>query len=77
MSSQPTAHDGHGCRMHFTSHSFARLRASDDTIQVVEAAATIGREFDQDMLRSVLDMPESKLEDAVRDLVIPPSSSSR
>ena len=28
---------------------FARLRASDMTIQVVEAAATIGREFDQDM----------------------------
>ena len=47
---------------------FARLRASDMTIQVVEAAATIGREFDQDMLRSVLDMPESTLEDAVRDL---------
>jgi class 3 adenylate cyclase/tetratricopeptide (TPR) repeat protein len=47
---------------------FARLRASDMTIQVVEAAATIGREFDQDMLRSVLDMTESELEDAVRDL---------
>jgi tetratricopeptide (TPR) repeat protein len=47
---------------------FARLRASDMTIQVVEAAATIGREFDQHMLRSVLDMTESELEDAVRDL---------
>ena len=47
---------------------FARLRASDMTIQVVEAAATIGREFDQDMLRSVLDMTESELEDAIRDL---------
>jgi class 3 adenylate cyclase/tetratricopeptide (TPR) repeat protein len=47
---------------------FARLRASDMTIQVVEAAATIGREFDQDMLRSVLDMTESELEDSIRDL---------
>jgi class 3 adenylate cyclase/tetratricopeptide (TPR) repeat protein len=47
---------------------FARLRASDMTIQVVEAAATIGREFDQGMLRSVLDMTESELEDAIRDL---------
>jgi class 3 adenylate cyclase/tetratricopeptide (TPR) repeat protein len=47
---------------------FARLRASDMTIQVVEAAATIGRDFDQGMLRSVLDMTESELEDAVRDL---------
>ena len=47
---------------------FARLRASDTTIQVVEAAATIGREFDRDILRSVLDMTESALDDAIRDL---------
>ena len=47
---------------------FSRLRASDNTIQVVEAAATIGREFDQSMLRDVLDMPESDLNEAVRDL---------
>ena len=47
---------------------FARLRASDDTIQVVEAAATIGREFDRDVLRSALDMAESDFDDAVRDL---------
>ena len=47
---------------------FARLRASDVTIQVVEAAATIGREFDRAMLRSVLDMTGSDFDDAVRDL---------
>ena len=47
---------------------FARLRASDVTIQVVEAAATIGREFDRDILRSVLDMTESDFDDAIRDL---------
>jgi class 3 adenylate cyclase/tetratricopeptide (TPR) repeat protein len=47
---------------------FARLRASDTTIQVVEAAATIGRDFDEDILRSVLDMTESDLDDAIRDL---------
>lgn len=47
---------------------FARLRASDDTIQVVEAAATIGRGFDRVVLRSTLDMAESDLDDAIRDL---------
>jgi class 3 adenylate cyclase/tetratricopeptide (TPR) repeat protein len=47
---------------------FSRLRASDTTIQVVEAAATIGREFDQDILRDVLDMTESDLDEAIRDL---------
>jgi class 3 adenylate cyclase/tetratricopeptide (TPR) repeat protein len=47
---------------------FARLRASDITIQVVEAAATIGREFDRDILRSVLDMTESDFDDAIGDL---------
>jgi class 3 adenylate cyclase/tetratricopeptide (TPR) repeat protein len=47
---------------------FARLRASDVTIQVVEAAATIGREFDRAILRSVLDMTGSDFDDAVRDL---------
>lgn len=47
---------------------FSRLRASDITIQVVEAAATIGREFDEDLLHSVLGMPQSDLDDAVRML---------
>ncbi|MGH3561854.1 MAG: ATP-binding protein [Mycobacterium sp.] len=47
---------------------FAQLRASDTTIQVVEAAATIGREFDRAMLRSVLDMTESEIDAAIRDL---------
>lgn len=47
---------------------FSRLRASDTAIQVVEAAATIGREFDQDLLREVLDMSSSELDEAIRDL---------
>ncbi len=47
---------------------FARLRASDVTIQVVEAAATIGREFDRAILRNVLDMTGSDFDDAIRDL---------
>ncbi|WP_428340385.1 ATP-binding protein [Mycobacterium sp.] len=47
---------------------FARLRASDVTIQVVEAAATIGREFDRDTLRSVLDMAGTDFDVAIRDL---------
>jgi class 3 adenylate cyclase/tetratricopeptide (TPR) repeat protein len=47
---------------------FSRLRASNNTIQVVEAAATIGREFDQGMLRNVLDMTDSDLNEAIRDL---------
>ena len=47
---------------------FARLRASDVTIQVVEAAATIGREFDRDILKNVVDMTGSDFDDAVREL---------
>ncbi len=47
---------------------FARLRASDNTIQVVEAAATVGRDFDHDILRSVLDMAEADVDDAISDL---------
>jgi class 3 adenylate cyclase/tetratricopeptide (TPR) repeat protein len=47
---------------------FSRLRASDTTIQVVEAAATIGREFDQGLLQKVLDMNGSDLNEAIRDL---------
>ena len=47
---------------------FSRLRASDTTMQVVEAAAAIGREFDQDILRSVLDMAESDLREAIHEL---------
>ena len=47
---------------------FSRLRASDTTIQVVEAAATIGREFDQGLLQKVLDTNESDLNEAIRDL---------
>jgi class 3 adenylate cyclase/tetratricopeptide (TPR) repeat protein len=47
---------------------FARLRAGDVTIQVVEAAATIGREFDRDVLQSVLDMTGADFDDAIRDL---------
>jgi class 3 adenylate cyclase/tetratricopeptide (TPR) repeat protein len=47
---------------------FARLRASDVTIQVVEAAATIGREFDRDILRNVLDMTGADFDDAISDL---------
>lgn len=48
---------------------FSRLRASSNTIQVVEAAATIGREFDRAMLKAVLDMTEADLDDAVAALV--------
>ncbi len=47
---------------------FAQLQANDTTVQVVEAAATIGREFDLDMLRNVVDITESDLDDAVREL---------
>jgi class 3 adenylate cyclase len=47
---------------------FARLRASDITIQVVEAAATIGREFDRAMLAQVAGMSDADLDAAIRDL---------
>ncbi len=47
---------------------FARLRTSDVTIQVVEAAATIGREFDRDILRSASDMTAADFDAAIHDL---------
>jgi class 3 adenylate cyclase/tetratricopeptide (TPR) repeat protein len=47
---------------------FSRLRASDTTILVVEAAATIGREFDRDIMRSVLDMTDADLGAAIQEL---------
>jgi class 3 adenylate cyclase/tetratricopeptide (TPR) repeat protein len=47
---------------------FSRLRASDTTIQVVEAAATIGRDFDHAILASVVDMTESDLGEAIHKL---------
>ncbi|MGZ4526949.1 MAG: ATP-binding protein [Mycobacterium sp.] len=48
---------------------FAQLRASDDTIQLVEAAATIGREFDGRILQAVVDMTsESAFREAINDL---------
>jgi class 3 adenylate cyclase/tetratricopeptide (TPR) repeat protein len=47
---------------------FAQLRASDTTIQVVEAAATIGRDFDHAILASVVDMTESDLGEAIHKL---------
>lgn len=47
---------------------FAQLRVSDTTIQVVEAAATVGREFDRGMLASVVDMTPADLDDAIRAL---------
>jgi tetratricopeptide (TPR) repeat protein len=60
---------------------FSRLRASDTTIQVVEAAATIGREFDVGMLQEILDMDASDVDEAIRDLetarVFEPTAVSR
>ncbi|PQM52432.1 adenylate/guanylate cyclase domain-containing protein [Mycolicibacter virginiensis] len=47
---------------------FSRLRASDTTIQVVEAAATIGREFDRAILASVVEMTETGLDEAIQAL---------
>jgi class 3 adenylate cyclase/tetratricopeptide (TPR) repeat protein len=48
---------------------FARLRTTDNTIRVVEAAAMIGREFDRGILRDVVDMTtESDFETAISDL---------
>lgn len=47
---------------------FSRLRASDTTIQVVEAAATIGREFDRGILASVVELTEYGLDEAIHAL---------
>lgn len=47
---------------------FSRLRASATTIQVVEAAATIGRQFDHALLCGVLGMADDELDTAIAAL---------
>lgn len=47
---------------------FARLRASDNAIPVVQAAATIGRDFDRHLLSSVVDLPADDTDEAIRKL---------
>lgn len=47
---------------------FARLRASDNAIPVVQAAATVGRQFDRSLLSSVVDLPDEEFNEAIRHL---------
>jgi class 3 adenylate cyclase len=47
---------------------FARLRASDNAIPVVQAAATIGRDFDRKLLSSIVKLPDHEFDDAIRKL---------
>lgn len=47
---------------------FARLRASDNAIPVVQAAATIGRHFDRSLLSSVVDLPAAAFDEAIGNL---------
>ncbi len=47
---------------------FARLRTSRNTVPVVAAAATIGREVDRPLLLSVLDLDEVDIDDVIDEL---------
>ena len=47
---------------------FARLRASDNAIPVVQAAATIGRDFDRNLLSLIVDISDQEFDAAIRQL---------
>lgn len=46
----------------------ARLRASANAIPVVEAAAVIGRHIDRDLLCTVVDLSDEKVDDVIEEL---------
>lgn len=46
----------------------ARLHASPEVVPVVEAAAVIGRQFDRDLLRSVVGVPSHELDRVIGEL---------
>ncbi|HZA08694.1 ATP-binding protein [Mycobacterium sp.] len=48
---------------------FARLRATEGALGVVEAAATIGSQFDRGLLRSVSEMTDGEVDRVTRDLL--------
>lgn len=43
----------------------SRLRATRNTVPVVEAAATIGRQFDRQLLLSATELPETEVDDVI------------
>ena len=47
---------------------FAKLRASDNAIPVVQAAATIGRDFDRNLLSLIVDVSDQEFDAAIRQL---------
>ncbi|MCT7658126.1 ATP-binding protein [Mycobacterium deserti] len=47
---------------------FARLRTSDNAIPVVQAAATIGRDFDRNLLSLIVDITDEDFDAAIREL---------
>jgi class 3 adenylate cyclase len=47
---------------------FARIRTSPNAVPVVEAAAIIGREFDADLLHSILDLSRNSIDQALNEL---------
>jgi class 3 adenylate cyclase/tetratricopeptide (TPR) repeat protein len=47
---------------------FTRLRSSRGGIKVVEAAAIIGSRVDRSLLHDIVELPESDVDDAIRDL---------
>jgi class 3 adenylate cyclase len=47
---------------------FARLRTSDNAIPVVQAASTIGRDFDRKLLSLIVDISDDDFDAAIREL---------
>ncbi|KUH99808.1 adenylate/guanylate cyclase domain-containing protein [Mycobacterium sp. IS-3022] len=60
----PAEHNGHVPDALYES-LLSRLRATHNTVPVVAAAATIGREFDRQLLLSATDLPEADVDDVV------------
>ena len=61
---------------------FARLRSSDETVQIVEAAAVIGRTVDRGLLLSVIDKTVHKdvdhiIDDLIRGRVLEPTAPDK
>jgi class 3 adenylate cyclase len=48
---------------------FARLRSSDNAVQVVEAAAIIGSRIERTLLLSAVDMPPAEIDEVIGQLV--------
>jgi class 3 adenylate cyclase/tetratricopeptide (TPR) repeat protein len=64
----PTSSGGSGVPDALYESLFARLRAGDNVVPVVEAAAIIGRHVDRSLLRAVVDLDEGQVDEVIDKL---------